>query len=123
GLLFPEVPIQSCGSQVRPGYTPLDSFFGRAPANPYGACLEDSVTEYLAVIFPQVRWKIRNEISHHRIPPLGQVLRYPADAKPIRMHTGTANCLNYGEGTFTIVERVKHRRHLSQILGEGAVPD
>ena len=57
------------------------------------------------------------------VPSFRQILRDTADAEPVGMHARTANGLDDAESALAIVERIKDRRKLAQILRERAVPD
>ena len=75
------------------------------------------------VVLVEARRHVGDELAHHLLPAVRQVLRDAADAEPARVHAGAADGLDDAEGLLAVGEHVEHGRKRADVAGEGAVPD
>src|SRR5215831_889391 len=116
GLSLAKIPCDAAGPKVRPGHAPLDGLIDAVRADPLRPPFEDAVLHHLPVILRQAGRKVRDEVPEHPLPASGQICLHAADSKPFRMHASATDGLDDRERALAIVERIKHRRHLSQVL-------
>src|SRR5690606_39935345 len=87
-----------------------------------GTCFKQAVAHDHVVIFFQALREIVDESPDQRLPACRQVLGDAADTEPVWMHTTSAYALDDIKYPFPVGKHIEHRRKLSEVLREGAVP-
>ena len=123
GSVPAHVEIHTGGAQTGPGNAPVDGLLFRAAADAHGALLEDGVLHRHFLVVIQPRRHGVDELPDHLFPALGEIRRDAADPEPGRVHAAAGDGLNDAEQPLPVGEHVEHRRHLPDVLGEGAVED
>ena len=120
GALLAQVPVEASGAHAGAGDAPLDGLRAVVLADADGAPLEDAVLRCHLVVVVHAGRHVVHEVAHHRVPAFRQVLADAANAEPGRMHAPAGDGLDDAEQPLPVGEHVEHRRHLADILGEGA---
>ena len=122
GPLLAKIPIETAGPQAGAGDAPVDGLRRGVGADALGARLEDAVLHHDLVVFREPVRHVVDEVPHHALPALGQVVSDAADAEPARVHASAAHRLDDVEDALAVVERVEDRGKGPHVLGEGAIP-
>jgi hypothetical protein len=69
----------------------------------------------------QARRHTVDKLAYQGIPAVRQVLGDATNAKPGRVHPAAGDGFDNAEQAFTVSKHIEHRRHLSYVLGKGAI--